>query len=251
MAMDWLKWVKGLTKRREVLAVAVALSLDVRIVASACMEMWEWADDNTTTGFVPGLTTNDIDRLLSLEGFGNALSVKEVGWLDVREGGIQFPRWNRHNSRSAKRRALAALRQRRKRAKDVTPPSRSPSRNARNNRATREEKNREEKRRLGLDSLSLEELCENQTLLARWAGFVRSGGCLDTEVNRQRFFAAAEHAIDVGHRSQKDPCGLFRSIVEGKSTDRISDAADERARQRLRAIDGDGALARQDEGYTP
>lgn len=113
MPGDWIKWMKGLTRRREVLAVAQALQMDVRVVACACMEFWEWADDETTNGFIAGLTTDSIDSLLGISGFGSALHA--VGWLEIRNGGILLPRWERHNNQSAKARALSNGRQSRKR----------------------------------------------------------------------------------------------------------------------------------------
>jgi hypothetical protein len=123
MSLNWIKWVKGLSQRREVFAIARALRVDARIVSSACMEVWSWADDNTTTGHVAGATIEDIDRLVGITGFGSALCTE--GWLDARNDGIQFPHWERHNSQSAKKRALAAERQSRKRNAPVTKKSRA------------------------------------------------------------------------------------------------------------------------------
>lgn len=108
MAADWIKWMKGLSRRREVLAVARNLGVDRRIVACACMEFWEWADGETTTGHIDDLTTDDIDSHLGITGFASALCT--VGWLEIRNGGIQLPRWDRHNNRSAKERALDSSR---------------------------------------------------------------------------------------------------------------------------------------------
>lgn len=117
MAGDWIKWVKGLDERREVLAIARALRLDAWFVATACMKIWSWADDNTTTGHIAGATIEDIDRLVRIPGFGSVLAT--VGWLDVRNDGIQFPRWERHNSQSAKKRALDSERKSAKRRQNV------------------------------------------------------------------------------------------------------------------------------------
>ncbi len=122
MAGDWIKWMKGLVRRREVVAVAQELGLDRRIVACACMEFWEWADENTTTGFIERLTTDNIDSLVGISGFSSALAAS--GWLDVRNDGIQIPRWERYNGQSAKKRALASIRQSRRRHAGVTPASR-------------------------------------------------------------------------------------------------------------------------------
>ena len=42
MAGDWIAWTKGLTLKREVVAIANRLGLDRRVVACLCMEAWEW-----------------------------------------------------------------------------------------------------------------------------------------------------------------------------------------------------------------
>lgn len=138
MAGDWIKWVKGLTKRREVAAAAHKLGVSRRELASACMELWEWADENTTDGHVRGMTAAQLDELVQLNGFVTALSEPEIGWIRVTERGISFPNFDRHNGETAKRRALANNRQRRAR---VTKMSRKHG----DESATREEKNREEK----------------------------------------------------------------------------------------------------------
>lgn len=108
MALNWIKWVKGLSKRPEVLAIAKALSKNRREVAAVCMEFWEWADESTVNGFISGVGIEDIDGILSVPGFASALCT--VGWLDVRNDGIQLPRWDRHNGQSAKERALDSYR---------------------------------------------------------------------------------------------------------------------------------------------
>mgnify|MGYP001172807628 CR=1 FL=1 len=84
MARDWIKWVKGLSKRREVLVIARNLGISRREAACACMEVWEWADDETVDGNIRGATGDDIDLMLGLPGFAVALQAPEVGWLVVR-----------------------------------------------------------------------------------------------------------------------------------------------------------------------
>lgn len=115
MAGDWVKWVKGLSKRREVIVLARKLGVSRREAACACMEMWEWADDETTNGHIQGATGEDIDLQLGLPGFASALQSSEVGWLRVNSQGITFPRWDRHNGESAKRRANDAAKKRQQR----------------------------------------------------------------------------------------------------------------------------------------
>lgn len=143
MAGDWIKWVKGLSRRAEVLEMARALKTDRRIVACACMELWEWADTETQDGHIKGATSAFIDGLVALPGFASA--IEAVGWLRSTEQGITLTRWDRHNGASAKKRAQDVERQQRHRAnKSVTDSSRHDRDKKRDSCVTREEKRREE-----------------------------------------------------------------------------------------------------------
>lgn len=123
MAGDWIKWVKGLSKRPEVLDIASALQVSRREAASLCCEVWEWADDNVDPGDetdeCPGFvrmrsaSCHTIDGLAGVAGLADAMVA--VGWLEVRNGSVMFPRFGRHNGKHAKRRILDAERQRTKR----------------------------------------------------------------------------------------------------------------------------------------
>ena len=124
--------------------MARTLKLDRRIVASACMELWEWADSETTDGHVPGATYDFVDSLVMISGFANALD--EMKWLRSTEQGITFVNFGTHNGESAKARAMAASKKRRQRSNTVSPPlSRSCPLPEGTQRGTREEKRREEK----------------------------------------------------------------------------------------------------------
>lgn len=133
MASDWIKWTKGLSRKREVRAIAHKLNLDRRIVATACMEFWEWADSETCDGHIQGVKMADIDDEVSIPGFADAL--ESVGWLRCTSGGITIPNFDRHNGKSAKRRSLDSSR------KSIRNNSASKAEKKR----TREEKRREER----------------------------------------------------------------------------------------------------------
>lgn len=139
VAGEWIKWTKGLTRKREIVAIASMLQLDRRIVACCCMELWEWADDNTINGHVPSVTKTFLDELVCVTGFGGAL--QKVGWLECCEEpeneSITFVNFERHNGKPGKHRALASDRKRKQREKV--------SRSERDKSVTREEKRREEK----------------------------------------------------------------------------------------------------------
>jgi hypothetical protein len=143
MAADWIKWVKGLTKRREVLAMASALKKDRRLVAAICMEVWEWADENTQDGEVYAITFAFLDEMVGVRGFMQAMS--DTGWVVERPGGIMFPNWDRHNGTSAKRRALDRERKREESPKNLHGVSASKAEDSRSRLdQRREEEKREE-----------------------------------------------------------------------------------------------------------
>ncbi len=134
---DWIKWTKGLSLKREVVAMANALKIDRRMVAALCMELWEWADDNTEDGNVPGVTVSTVDEITRVSGFAQAMS--DVRWLFANDVGIWFPNFERHNGKSAKRRAQTTARVTEHRRKQ------KPESNAADVTKTLPEKRREEK----------------------------------------------------------------------------------------------------------
>lgn len=93
--------------------MADRLKLDRFSVAGRLMDVWTWADQNTTDGHARGVTKKVVDDCASQKGFADAMVF--VGWLQVKKSGIVFPRWGRHCSKSAKERALAMERKRRQR----------------------------------------------------------------------------------------------------------------------------------------
>jgi len=168
MAGDWLKWVKGLTRRDEVVRIAMLLKRDRRYVASLCMEFWEWVDESTVDGFLPSATVEQVDIVVDLGGFGEALA--SVGWIVADADGIHVTNFDRHNGESAKARALAALRKARQRkdtperdkchattVTNVTLDAGQMSRTQRDKSVTREEKRREEKSKEGFTELLVTE----------------------------------------------------------------------------------------------
>lgn len=127
MAVEWIKWVKGLAKRPEVLQMAHILNKSRHEVAGLLCEFWEWADENVSVseedsasaicpGFVRIASASNtlVDTLSGADGFAEAMTA--VGWLIVRDGSLEFPKFGRHNGKSAKRRALDAERKRTTRA---------------------------------------------------------------------------------------------------------------------------------------
>ena len=108
MADNWIKWVVGLTRRREIVAMAEELKLDRRQVAGLFMELMEWADENTVDGNVRGVTKAFPDMHVGVRGFAEAM--EKVGWLREKKDGIFFVGFTKHNAQTSKSRALTTRR---------------------------------------------------------------------------------------------------------------------------------------------
>lgn len=118
MAGDWIKWCKGLHRKREVLGIADILGITPAHAAGLCMIFWEWLDDNIADKDIDSegnahvtlgpLQHQFVDRLVGADGFAAALAA--VGWLHVRNGSLTVPNFTRHNGQTGKTRALTAER---------------------------------------------------------------------------------------------------------------------------------------------
>ncbi len=128
-ARYYIAWVKGLTKRREVLRMAEILGADRRYVAACCCEVWEWADAEGTVDEARNVTVRDVTRVTlrdvhDVTGFVEAMI--EVGWIVPGDSETTwiFPHLAQYTSSSSKERTSAAARQKRyrdnQRNRDVT-----------------------------------------------------------------------------------------------------------------------------------
>jgi len=106
MAGLWIQWEKGLVRKPEVLRIARKLGCQPLQAAGACMLVWEWAEDVTEDGVVPGMTAADVSVAAGVPGIGEAMA--EAGWLVETSDAVSFPNWTRHNANPAKRRARRA-----------------------------------------------------------------------------------------------------------------------------------------------
>jgi hypothetical protein len=134
MANDWLKVNLDIHEKPEVMEIASMLSMNVLDVVGRLIRVWAWFDKNTENGHAKRVTYVTVDHFVGHTGFAEAMNI--VGWLEQEDTGLSIPNFDRHNGESAKKRALAAERQRKSRSqKDVTLSQKS---------VTREEKRREE-----------------------------------------------------------------------------------------------------------
>lgn len=108
MAGDWIKYTTELPDKNEVIGMAARLNVDELDVTGRLMHIWAWADQATEDGNAPSVTKTFIDRRARMSGFADAMIAE--GWLQVENGTVRFPNFERHNSQTAKRRALTLRR---------------------------------------------------------------------------------------------------------------------------------------------
>ena len=111
----WIKWTKGLTRKREVLLLAQRMAIPPPHAAALCMLVWEWADDNTADGCLRGFTPGMISAAVGAPGIAEAMADPAVGWLLDTGDACIFANFDRHNGQCAKKRDLAARRKTRER----------------------------------------------------------------------------------------------------------------------------------------
>jgi hypothetical protein len=119
MGGEWIKMRKSLPDAPEVIAMAAALGESEEAIAGRWIRVWGWFDEHTTDGHARSVTFVTVDRLARREGFAQAAA--DVGWLEKTDDGVLVPKFDRHNSESAKKRALASNRQEKARVKSNAP----------------------------------------------------------------------------------------------------------------------------------
>lgn len=85
-------------------------------VVGILVRIWSWFDKNTVDGNARSVTPEWLDRYVRRQNF--AADMAAVGWLDIRNGSLVMPHFDRHNSQAAKKRALTNRRVKRSRNAD-------------------------------------------------------------------------------------------------------------------------------------
>jgi hypothetical protein len=116
MAGSWIQMRTNLKDDPAVIALSQRTGLDLFAVVGRLHDLWSWFNENSTDGRACGVTTDYLDRRLQHPGFSEQLAA--VGWLQLETDGVVMPRFSRYNSSTAKKRALTALRNHRKRLRD-------------------------------------------------------------------------------------------------------------------------------------
>lgn len=108
MAGDWIKVQHATPDKPEVAMIAERLGIDPDAVTGKLVRLWIWADQQTVDGNAASVTKTLLERVTFCPGICDAL--ESVGWLEIEDGNIRLPHFDRHNGESAKQRALGAQR---------------------------------------------------------------------------------------------------------------------------------------------
>lgn len=119
MADFWIKVCKDTPDKSELVILSERLEASHGDVFLWWFRLWAWADGQTADGFLPHLNVARIAKAARVpETFCHALGSEDVAWLypvdatKTRPAGMMFAKWDRHNGKSAKKRALDSQRQR-------------------------------------------------------------------------------------------------------------------------------------------
>jgi len=125
MASEWIKVVTNLTEKPEIIQISDATGIDCYGVVGRLIDVWSWASRNCRNDGVTHISgMRHINKITACEAFAEAMV--DCGWIMVKDNQMAFINFDRHNSQTAKERALAALRMAKKRGSDnVTHPLRS------------------------------------------------------------------------------------------------------------------------------
>lgn len=114
---DWVKVEKSTARKPEVLQIASALGIHPDQAFGLCVRFWMWVDDNLSRDCRAIVTTeNAIDTTVGRDGFTRALIA--AGWLELSASELRIPHFDRHLSKSSKKRAENSRRQRECRASE-------------------------------------------------------------------------------------------------------------------------------------
>ena len=107
--MSWIKVETHSFDKIEIYSIAQNLGIDPDSAFGKCCRVWAWFDANTIDGVTLSVTKALLDRQCSVTGFCDAMI--SSGWMHDDGEFIKLPYYDRHNSKTAKSRALGAIRQ--------------------------------------------------------------------------------------------------------------------------------------------
>lgn len=116
VAENWMKVEESTPDKPEIAILARKLGVSLGDAFLQWFRLYRWAGRITADGFVRSVSGSDADALAgAMPGTCEALGCAAVGWIELRPDGLQFTKWDRHNSKSAKARGLDAIYKRSKR----------------------------------------------------------------------------------------------------------------------------------------
>jgi hypothetical protein len=128
MAGDWIKFETTTLDKPEVFEMAAELAIDPDAVVGKCLRVWSWFDSHSRDGNAPVTVLALLNRITGVANFTDAM--EKVGWLVIDGATVSLPKFDRHNGKTAKERALGKNRTKKSRngnaecnADTVTTPS--------------------------------------------------------------------------------------------------------------------------------
>jgi hypothetical protein len=121
MAGDWHPIFNNLRDSPRVVRMARDLKCKRTLIVGACSIWWAILDDHGTNGLVSGYGLDELDDVVQVKGFGDAMV--SVGWIQVVDAGLFAPEWEKHNSHGAKVRMTERSKKRRQRSEKLCPGS--------------------------------------------------------------------------------------------------------------------------------
>ena len=109
MAQPWMKMELPTPDKVEVYQMSESLNIDPDCVLGKLNRIWGWFNEHSTDGIEPIGVLKILNNLVKNDYFCGAMV--EVGWLIINKKTIRIPNFDRHNSKGAKQRAMAARRQ--------------------------------------------------------------------------------------------------------------------------------------------
>jgi hypothetical protein len=176
MAGDWLKVEEVTPDKPEIAILARKLGVSQGDAFLEWFRVYRWAGRSTCPGLVPNLSLADADMLSGARpGTCAALASTEIGWMQSDGHGVGFAKWDRHNSKSAKSRALEQEKKRNQRSgKPALSPEPSPT--CPDDNGTKPGTRREETRGEYHSSKDDRETIGNSPPLGQSSGSSRSSG---------------------------------------------------------------------------
>ncbi len=117
MSQRWMKTELTLPDKIEVFEMSEILGINPDCVVGKLTRVWAWFNEHSTKGVEPISVVKILNNLVRDDCFCDAM--EQVGWLVINRKTIKIPNFDRHNSKGAKQRAMAARRQEVHRDKQV------------------------------------------------------------------------------------------------------------------------------------